>query len=339
MHTIALSGRATPEIFFDLEKASHARGCPDASTGAHIFVSGLARAGTTLLLRMLYETGEFASLTYRDMPLVMAPNFWKGISAPFQKSAERKERAHGDGMLVDFDSPEALEEVFWRTFCAKDYIHPHALTPMDADTRVIEDFRQYVALILKRYERKRYLSKNNNSILRLPVLAAAFPNAHIITPFREPRAHAASLWGQHKRFLDIHAEDAFSRKYMNWLAHFEFGASHRPFVFNADREPEYGEANSPAYWLERWIEAYDFLLKQAQKLGGRAILFSYDRLVSNPEKIRASLFKRVNLNSTRSLEIKRQQKELPEFPGALLAHAGELHEALMEQAKRDLPVD
>ena len=100
LHTIALSGRATPEIFFDLEKASHARGCPDASTGAHIFVSGLARAGTTLLLRMLYETGEFASLTYRDMPLVMAPNFWKGISAPFQKSAERKERAHPDHVLI-----------------------------------------------------------------------------------------------------------------------------------------------------------------------------------------------------------------------------------------------
>ena len=171
------------------------------------------------------------------------------------------------------------------------------------------------------------------------MLARAFPNAHIITPFREPRAHAASLWGQHKRFLDIHADDAFSRKYMNWLAHFEFGASHRPFVFGSDAKQEYADASSPAYWLERWIEAYDYLLAQAQTLSGRMVLFSYDRLVSNPEKIRASLFKRVGLTSTHSLDVKRQEKELPEFPAALLARAGELHDALMAQAKRDLPIE
>jgi len=29
----------------------------------HVFVSGLARAGTTILMRSLYESGEFGSLT------------------------------------------------------------------------------------------------------------------------------------------------------------------------------------------------------------------------------------------------------------------------------------
>ena len=29
----------------------------------------------------------------------------------FRKSGEMRERAHGDGMMIDFDSPEALEEM------------------------------------------------------------------------------------------------------------------------------------------------------------------------------------------------------------------------------------
>ncbi len=103
-------------MFFDIEKAMHGGDCPDATNGQHVFVSGLARSGTTLLMRMLHDTDEFASLTYRDMPLVMAPNLWRRLSGAFQKSMARQERAHGDGLQVDYDSPEALEEVFWRTF-------------------------------------------------------------------------------------------------------------------------------------------------------------------------------------------------------------------------------
>ena len=105
-------------MFFDIEKTMHGGDLPDSSQGAHIFVSGLARSGTTLLMRMLHDTSAFASLTYRDMPLVMAPNLWKKIGGAFQKSMARRERAHGDGLEVDYDSPEALEEVFWRTYCA-----------------------------------------------------------------------------------------------------------------------------------------------------------------------------------------------------------------------------
>ena len=39
----------------------------------------------------------------------------------FARQANRQKRAHGDGMLIDFDSPEALEEVLWKTFWRRHY--------------------------------------------------------------------------------------------------------------------------------------------------------------------------------------------------------------------------
>ncbi len=332
-HRIALSGRATPELFFDIEKAMGARDCPDASGGAHVFVSGLARSGSTLLMRMLHDTNAFASLTYRDMPLVMAPNLWKNIAAPFQKQMARRERAHGDGLLVDYDSPEALEEVFWRTFCGPDYISADTLRPMQADNDVIADFRLYVAFILKRYERTRYLSKNNNSILRLSSLLAAFPNAFIIVPFREPTAHSASLLRQHERFIQIHAEDQFSRTYMAWLAHYEFGADQRRFAFNNADNKDYGDARHIAYWLDLWIDVYTHLIGQAGALGKRLIFFSYENLVAAPEAVRAGLFRRLELETFAPLEVCNGKTTEPAAPAlARLEEAQALYREMNTRA-------
>ena len=40
-----------------------------------IYVTGLARAGTTILLNTIYDTKKFASFTYRDMPLLSVQIF------------------------------------------------------------------------------------------------------------------------------------------------------------------------------------------------------------------------------------------------------------------------
>src|SRR3546814_15140574 len=55
------------------------------------------------------------------MPMVMAPLLWSRISGAFRLDGHRQERAHGDGVLIDFDSPEALEEVLWRAFWPAKY--------------------------------------------------------------------------------------------------------------------------------------------------------------------------------------------------------------------------
>ena len=64
--------------FFDLEKIFFLRA--DYKTDKnHVFVSGMARSGTTILLNAIYETDEFAALTYQDMPFILSPNIWSKL--------------------------------------------------------------------------------------------------------------------------------------------------------------------------------------------------------------------------------------------------------------------
>ena len=92
------------EAMFDFESSAISI---SKSNEHHIFVSGLARSGTTILLNALYESDEFASLTYRDMPFVLAPNLWSKLSNGKEKN-NKVERAHGDGIKVSTESPDCL---------------------------------------------------------------------------------------------------------------------------------------------------------------------------------------------------------------------------------------
>jgi hypothetical protein len=76
-----------------------------------VFITLLPSAGTTLLLEVLNSLGEFSSHTYRDMPFLLCPLVWDRLSRNFRIAAYSKERAHGDGVAINSDSPEAFEGV------------------------------------------------------------------------------------------------------------------------------------------------------------------------------------------------------------------------------------
>ena len=101
LHRFVLSPRAIREITFDLETFFLDKTCQNDD---HIFVSGLARSGTTILLNALFKSKKFSSLSYKDMPFVLAPNFWSKFSLSNNDSA-MVERAHGDGIKVSTESP------------------------------------------------------------------------------------------------------------------------------------------------------------------------------------------------------------------------------------------
>ena len=77
LHKFALSSQFMREVTFDFESTNIS---PLSVTGDHVFITGLARAGTTILLNALYKSNIFASLSYADMPFVLAPNLWSKIS-------------------------------------------------------------------------------------------------------------------------------------------------------------------------------------------------------------------------------------------------------------------
>lgn len=239
-----------------------------------VFVAGLPRAGTTLILNLLSQVPEFATHTYRDMPFVMAPLLWNRLSAPFQQASDNRERAHGDGVAVGFDSPEAFEEVIWKAFWPDKYQSTH-IEPWNVSDRQ-PDFENF----LRRHAEKlvaararsarragrtppcRYLSKNNANISRLDLLPKIFPDCRIVIPIRSPEAQIRSLLRQHERFTELHARDSFARNYMSWIGHHEFGGDLRPIRFEHGPVPvTNGTSKRKAFWTDIWMHAHREILK------------------------------------------------------------------------------
>ena len=77
LHQLALSSQFIRETTFDVESSLFLN---EQKIDNDVFVAGLARSGTTILLNALYESSEFASLSYKDMPFVLAPNLWSKLS-------------------------------------------------------------------------------------------------------------------------------------------------------------------------------------------------------------------------------------------------------------------
>lgn len=296
IHKFALSMPFISEMMFDLDGI-----IPGVVTERvnerHVFICGLARSGTTILMRAFYQTGKFRSLTYRDMPFLLMPRTWGKIAPYFYSQMDLKLRAHADGICVNFDSPEAFEEVFWRTFTGKQYIYNDCLKSYVANNESIDNFRIYVNRITSCSgieSPQRYLSKNNNNILRLSSIRKALPQALIVIPFRDPLQHAISLLKQHQLFCTMHSQDKFSLDYMNWLVHHEFGAEHLPFRFNENESIalKYYKLNSINYWISIWINAYLYCLDSAP-IG--SIFISFEELCKSPAEILSPLFNAADL--------------------------------------------
>lgn len=295
LHKLALDYPFVAETLFDVEQTT-ARNASQRTISKPIFIAGLARSGTTAVLTSFYETGEFRSLLYRDMPFVLMPSVWKKLSGQKVKGDEKKERAHGDGIFVNAESPEAFEEIFWRTFCHNSYIHDDCLTPHTVKGAMLEKFRLFVRIVVDSADdprQARYLSKNNNNLLRLPSIRKAFPDAVIIVPFRDPVQQAESLMHQHTLFCQRHKKDPFSLKYMDWLAHHEFGLGHKPFRFEGassnTRAYQPGEIN---YWLSIWQNSYQHILKTAD---AEAYFLCFERLCEQTNDEMARLYTRVGI--------------------------------------------
>lgn len=291
LHRLALGGDGIRDLSFRLDGAIARKAAARIDVDRPVYVTGLARAGTTIVLEALYASGEFTSLTYRDMPFVMAPYTWGKIAGRRGDGAKR-ERAHGDRLEIGLDSPETFEEVFWSTCAGRITKNDGGLTPTGApDADAIDRYRDYVRRILARHGRdddgRRYLAKDNNHVLRIHWLKAAFPNAVIVTPFRDPVTHAASLMRQHRRFLERRGDDAFSLEYMNWLGHHEFGANHRPFLVGGHDVPANADALlEPRYWLDYWAAVYGYLL---DRHGDDLVWMDYERLCREPPATLAAL--------------------------------------------------
>lgn len=268
MHGIAFSHGAVQDVLAEIEAASFGKTWCAQPVERPIFITSLPRAGTTFLLRVLHRVENVATFTYRDMPFVRAPILWRRLSRHFQVDKAAIERAHRDGILINPDSPEALEEPLWLSRFPRHYQDDGIALWRQADAKFaleLADMMRRVVVLRKCRVRPdaRYLSKNNANIARIPLLRAAFPEARILVPLREPLAQATSMHRQHTSFLSRHREERFSRRYMRDTGHFEFGDLHRPILFDGVAElRSQTEPSRLEYWIGYWVAAYRHLSKQ-----------------------------------------------------------------------------
>jgi hypothetical protein len=258
-----------------------------------IYVSGLARAGTTILLESLAAHPEVASHQYRDFPFVHIPMWWNWfLDRAGSKPAAAVERAHRDGIFVTPQSPEAMEEVIWMSFFGT--IHDpsvcNVLGRNDAAPEFEAFYRDHLRKLIKVRGGARYLAKGNYNVARLGFLHRMFPDACFVIVVRDPEQHVASLVKQHRLFCEAEARDRKVLAYMRRSGHFEFGLDRRPINFGDDKvmqriQAAWAEGDDVKGYAILWAATYEFvlnLLDSDPALARRVAMTHYDDLCSDP---------------------------------------------------------
>jgi hypothetical protein len=273
-----------------------------------VFISGLARAGTTILLRKLCECPEFAAHRYSDFPFLFTPYAWAKLRslAPPPRQVPR-ERMHKDGIMVTAESPEAMEEVLWMAF----FPHLHDMSASHLLDEKVQNptFESFLAdhmrkLILVRGGR-RYLSKNNYNLTRLRYLGRIFPDAHFLIPIRAPEAHVASLLKQQRLFCGAQRESDAVRRHLRLVGHYEFGLDRTPInPGNRDAvaaiEDCWARGDEIRGWAKYWALLYRYvadLLEADPLLARRCLVVRHEDLCDRAPETMAAIGEHIGLTA------------------------------------------
>ena len=319
IHRLVFMGKALPSTAIDIENSTYKEAFQGANAANPIFITSLPRAGTTILLEALHLHPDVATHTYRDMPLVMAPMYWDRFSSSFRKTETRHERAHGDGIEIGYDSPEAFEEILWKYFHTDQFKGERipCLSSLDQNPEALPFFRDHFKKIatLRRpghADQARYASKNNGNISRIPLLQKMFPDGTFVIPFRDPLEHAASLHRQHISLGKLQTESKFAKRYMADIGHFEFGPLHKPIAFTGmNTVCELYDPSNLNYWLGYWICAFEHLVNAGDD---HTLYVSFEELGRRPQDIYTSLTAKLGLSEGSAIAAGVEKFKAPPSP-------------------------
>jgi hypothetical protein len=293
---VALSQRlgALNKVLADLETDFVARRIQPVEIDRPVFLTGLARSGTTILLTLLSQADGVATHRYRDFPFVEIPFLWNWFQDRFANQGTQgpQERIHADRIKITPESPEAFEEPLWQSHF--DWLHDprrvHVLDDTVERPDFADAFRTHLRKILALRGGERYLSKGNYNVTRIKYLAKLFPDARFIIPVREPVAHVHSLVRQHQRFSRLAVEDARVPHYLRAAGHYEFGAQRVPINVCADEigriEAAWRDGLDYRGYARQWAAIYryvDELRSSHSDLAERITIIRYEDLCSDPQ--------------------------------------------------------
>jgi hypothetical protein len=267
-----------------------------------IYVTGLARSGTTILLELLAAHPDIATHQYKDFPLVAIPLWWNWfLERASPGDGTPVERAHKDGIAVTPAIPEAMEETLWMAFFAD--CHDPAVSNVLGEHDSAPDFeafyRDHIRKLLMVRQGKRYLAKGNYNVSRLGYLRKLFPDARFVVPVRDPVGHIASLIKQHRLFCAEEANDPRIQDHMRRSGHFEFGLDRRPINFGDSKRVQQilaaSEIEGQALY---WASVYGFvadLVEGDPALARQMLLIDYEELCAEPGRVLAQLYRHCEL--------------------------------------------
>ncbi len=285
LHKLFLGNHTVLDFCFDIQEFLF--GYERVSVFKNVFISGLARSGTTALLNNLNTIEGFSSLKYFNLPFIFLPKFSCFINSRNKKNLELVERAHSDKIYINLNSPEAFDEIFWKFQLKNSYIDTNCLNINLLKKNDFDDFKIFIGHQLLKNQNQAniiptYLSKNNNNILRIKSILEYLPKSLNVFMFRDPLQHAFSLKNQHFKFVKKQNEEIFVLDYFNLLGHHEFGNGHKYFNLgneNLNNKIEKSSIASIDYWLLIWLNYYTYLASLESE---NIMLINYTHFCDNP---------------------------------------------------------
>lgn len=284
-----------------------------------VHITGLARAGTTLLLEILNGHPDVVTHRYRDFPMLHVPYAWnRFLDRTPQRAEPPAERAHGDGIEVTRESPEAFEEVLWMSFFPG--LHDASRSAMlDADTdhpRFEAFYRDHIRKLLLLRGGKRYVAKGNYNLTRLEYLLKLFPDARFVIPIRDPSWHIASLMKQHRLFCAGQQNNPRALSHLQRVGHFEFGLDRRPINAGDAAAVEriaaaWGRGAEVEGWARYWAHLHGYLagrLERNRALRDAVLLVPYEDLCREPAAHLRALFEHCGLQPDEALLARAQRR-------------------------------
>jgi hypothetical protein len=294
LHYVFIGNKNVAKFLFRIELLIQKKEINSIDNDKNIYISGLARAGTTALMQYLGQIDVFRSVSYRNLPFLFLPK--TGLKFSKSNGVGSKERFHKDGLQHSLSSYEALEEPFWRNFNGAKYIFDTYLNEHSIDEEAYSNYRNFRKLISSG---NIYLAKNNNHLLRAKSLVQLDrengSTTFTVIPFRNPIDHAKSLLKQHKLLKREQDKDEFVRDYMDFLVHHEFGQGTKIQIFKNDFESKSDHNKSDInFWLEVWYSYYGSVKQQFENEKG-FMFFNYESFVSNPKYSLEKIFECIGM--------------------------------------------
>jgi hypothetical protein len=260
-----------------------------------IYVTGMARAGTTITLEMLSQHPDVAAHRYLHMVLPYAPHLIQLLANVLPLMKSPVERLHKDRMLVTRDSPEAVEEILWQRFFAN-AVDETQSNILGSDTRHPEFerfYNEHIRKLIFNQRSTRYAAKNNYNVSRMEYLQRMFPDVRFIVVIRNPFDHIASLA---KQDMILGALERADPRLLDWtkiIGHREFGSAR--ICINLDssetvRSIRHLWESPDTYaqgWAVYWNAVYSYVhekLESNPELAEATLVFRYEDLCEFPEK-------------------------------------------------------